>query len=243
MFCSCKFWASTIGKKMVMAVSGLILVGFVIGHMAGNLKVFMGQDEHGVYKLDHYAEFLRTMGSDFAGEGTLLWGVRIVLLVALIAHVASGISLSILNRKAKPQNYAVPRYRSANAASRTMLYGGLALLTFIVLHILHFTTGTIYGPSFQEGHVYSNVWWAFQNKLTALLYILAMGALSLHLYHGTWSMFQTLGVDTPAWNKGIKTGAKILAVLLFVGFSIVPFAITFGLLADPAATRPVAATH
>jgi succinate dehydrogenase / fumarate reductase cytochrome b subunit len=116
-----------------------------------------------------------------------------------------------------------------------MLYGGLFLLLFVTFHILHFTTGTLHF-SFVEGEVYANVWSAFQNVLTAGFYVVAMALLALHLYHGTWSMFQTLGVDTPRWNKGIRTLAKVIAVALFVGFSAVPVSIAMGLLPAPVAT-------
>jgi succinate dehydrogenase / fumarate reductase cytochrome b subunit len=116
-----------------------------------------------------------------------------------------------------------------------MLYGGLFLLLFVTFHILHFTTGTVHW-SFVEGDVYANVWSAFQNLLTAGFYVVAMALLALHLYHGTWSMFQTLGVDTPRWNKGLRTVAKVVAVALFVGFSAVPVSIATGLLSAPVTT-------
>jgi succinate dehydrogenase / fumarate reductase cytochrome b subunit len=161
--------------------------------------------------------------------------VRIVLLACLVVHAVSGILLAKANRAAKPEGYKVKSYRSANAASLTMIYGGLFLLFFVVFHILHFTTGTLHW-SFVEGEVYANVWQSFQNFLTAGFYVVAMALLALHLYHGTWSMFQTLGVDTPRWNKGLRTLAKIVAVALFVGFSAVPVSIAFGVLPAPVQT-------
>lgn len=217
-----------------MALSGLVLVLFVLGHMAGNLKIFAGVDPAtNDYKIDDYGRFLRSMGSEMLGHSGVLWIVRIALLACLVIHVVSGIQLSRLNRAAKPVGYKVSNYRSANAASLTMIYGGLFLLLFVTFHILHFTTGHLHFSGFVEGEVYANVWSAFQSLLTAAFYVVAMGLLALHLYHGTWSMFQTLGVDTPNWNKGIRTIAKVISVALFVGFSAVPVSIATGLLSAP----------
>lgn len=230
----CDFYKSTVGKKVAMALSGLILVGFVLGHMAGNLKIFAGIDPStGDYKIDDYGRFLRAMGSEMLGHSGVLWIVRIVLLLAVVIHAVSGIQLARLNRRAKPQGYEVRSHRSANAASLTMLYGGLFLIVFITYHILHFTTGTVHFKGFVEGEVYSNVYSAFQSYSIAGFYLVAMSLLALHLYHGTWSMFQTLGVDTPRWNKGIRNLAKVVAVALFLGFSSVPVGIALGLLSPP----------
>jgi succinate dehydrogenase / fumarate reductase cytochrome b subunit len=219
-----------------MALSGLVLVLFVVGHMAGNLKIFAGiNPASGDYKIDDYGRFLRTMGAEMLGESGVLWLVRVVLLACLVVHAVSGILLARANRAAKPEGYKVKSYRSANAASLTMIYGGLFLLFFVVFHILHFTTGTLHW-SFVEGEVYANVWQSFRNFLTAAFYVVAMALLALHLYHGTWSMFQTLGVDTPRWNKGLRTLAKVVAVTIFVGFSAVPVSIAFGVLPAPIQT-------
>jgi succinate dehydrogenase / fumarate reductase cytochrome b subunit len=234
------FYGSTIGKKISMALSGLVLVLFVLGHMAGNLKIFAGIDPStGDYKIDDYGRFLRAMGAEMLGHSGVLWLVRAVLLACLVIHAFSGIQLARLNRQAKPIGYKSPKYRSANAASRTMLYGGLFLLLFVVFHILHFTTGQLHFSGFVEGQVYANVASAFRNAGTAAFYVVAMGLLAAHLYHGTWSMFQTLGVDTPRWNTGIRTAAKVVAVALFVGFSSVPVAILVGALPAPVETSNV----
>lgn len=229
-----EFYASTIGKKVAMAISGLVLVLFVVGHMAGNLKIFAGIDPTtGNYKIDDYGLFLRSFGSEMLGHEGFLWIARVVLLVAVLVHAVSGIQLARLNRVAKPVGQAVKAYRSANAASLTMLYGGLFLIVFIVFHTLHFTTGSLPFTPFAEGKVYSNVWLAFQSYVTAGFYVVSMGLLGLHLYHGMWSMFQTLGVDTPRWNRGIRTIAKVVSVGLFFGFSSVPVAIALGVLKAP----------
>jgi succinate dehydrogenase / fumarate reductase cytochrome b subunit len=232
-----EFYGSTIGKKVAMAVTGLVLVLFVLGHMAGNLKVFAGIDPTtGDYKIDDYGRFLRAMGAEMLGHSGFLWIVRIVLLACVVVHALSGIQLARLNRRAKPVGYEVTAYRSANAASRTMLYGGLFLIVFITYHILHLTTGTVHTAGFVEGQVYANLWSAFRSYGTAGFYVVSMALLGLHLYHGTWSMFQTLGVDTPRWNKGIRTMAKVVAVALFIGFSSVPVGVAVGLLPAPVET-------
>lgn len=226
-----------------MAVSGLVLVLFVVGHMAGNLKIFAGIDgSTGDYKIDDYGVFLRTMGSEMVGKEGVLWIVRIVLLVCVFVHAISGIQLARLNRRAKPQGYEVTSYRSANAASRTMLYGGLFLIVFITFHILHLTTGTVHFSGFVHGQVYANVHHAFESVPTVGFYVVAMALLALHLYHGTWSMFQTLGVDAPRWNKGLRSVAKVVSIAIFVGFSTVPLGVVAGLLPAPVETTN-AATH
>jgi succinate dehydrogenase / fumarate reductase cytochrome b subunit len=241
----CEFYRSTVGKKIAMALSGLVLVGFVVGHMAGNLKIFLGRDSFGVYKIDRYGELLRSIGADFLGHAGFLWIVRVVLIVCLVVHVISAISLARINRRAKPVVPARISYGSSTAASRTMLFGGIFLLCFIVYHILHFTTGTAHFHGFEEGKVYANVWSAFQNPFIAGIYIVSMAFLALHLYHGVWSMFQTLGADMPSWNYGLRAVAKILAVVMFVGFACVPASVSLGLLDPPVpyAAPPVATGH
>lgn len=233
----CEFYRSTIGKKVAMAVSGIVLVLFVLGHMAGNLKLFAGIDPAtGDYKIDDYGRFLRTMGSEMLGHEGALWLVRLVLLACIIIHAVSGIQLALLNKRAKPTGYAQTAYRSANAASRTMVYGGSFLVLFIIFHILHFTTGTLHHNGFVEGQVYANVYAGFRDPVMAGVYVFSMFLLSLHLYHGTWSMFQTLGVDAPQWNRGLKNVAKGIAIVLFIGFSAVPVSIALGKIPAPIET-------
>jgi succinate dehydrogenase / fumarate reductase cytochrome b subunit len=230
----CDFYRSTVGKKVAMAVSGLVLVLFVLGHMAGNFKLFAGIDPTtGDYKIDDYGRFLRSMGAEMLGHSGVLWLVRVALLACVVIHAASGIQLAMLNRRAKPKAYAQNNYRSANAASRTMLCGGLFLIFFITFHILHFTTGTVHYDGFMEGEVYLNVWRGFQDQRVVALYVVSLALLALHLYHGAWSMFQTLGVDAPRWNKGLRTAAKVVAFAVFVGFSSVPLSVALGVLPAP----------
>jgi len=228
------FYKTSVGKKIVMASSGIVLVAFVFGHMVGNLKLFSGRSlETSSYKIDEYAEFLRTFAAQLIGEGSFLWMVRLGLLGCLVVHAVSGIQLSILHRKSKPVSSYNPKYATSNAASRSMIYGGLFLLFFVVVHILHLTTGHLNFSGFQEGKVYSNLYLAFQSLPVVVFYLLAMIALTMHLYHGTWSMFQTLGMENPVWNLKFKSIAKILAIVLFLGFSSVPLGIYVGIVQEP----------
>lgn len=215
-----------------MALTGAIMVGFLIMHMSGNLKIFAPVGPMGSYKIDHYAHFLRTMGSDLFGEQTLLWIGRSVLIVAVLLHILMAVQLRLRNAAARPISYKKVNYRASNIASRGMFWGGLIVLVFIIAHILHFTIGTIH-PQFVEGHVYANVYSAFSIWYVALAYIVAMIAVAFHLFHGVWSMFQTLGVDGPDSNFGLRMAAKLLALVLFVGFISVPVAIWFGFLSPP----------
>lgn len=231
-----QFYRTTVGKKVAMALSGFVLVGFVIAHMIGNLKMFTGIDpETGLYKADVYAAFLREMGSHLLGYSTLLWIARIVLIASVVIHAASGIQLARLNRSAKPRTSRDPDYRFSNAASRSMLFGGLFLMFFIVYHLLHLTFGVAYGQGFEEGKVYSNVVLGFRNPAVTGVYVVAMAFLMLHLYHGAWSMFQTLGANSPRWNAPLRLSAKAIALVLFLGFCSVPVASLTGILPPPPA--------
>lgn len=226
------FYSSTIGKKIVVALTGLVLVGFVLGHMIGNLKTFMGKGEDGRWALDHYAEFLRSMGSDLFGPENLLWIVRIGLLLALVLHVLTVIQLTLRNKQAKPQGYVNPRYSASSYAARSMAVGGLLLLAFIIFHILHFTTGDLHFD-FRHGEVYRNVYLAFEQGGFVGIYVLAMLALGLHLFHGTWSVFQTLGFDNPDRNKTLRGIASALAIIVPLGFLAVPISVYLQLLPKP----------
>lgn len=228
-----RFYGSTVGKKFVMAVTGLILVGFVVGHMAGNLKLFMGFDSNGVAMLDHYAEMLREIGADFLGRENFLWIVRAALLGTVCLHFLTAFQLVQRNRAGRPQNYVNQRYQSSTLASLTMVIGGIVLLFFIVFHILHFTTGHLHTYGFEHGKVYANVYSAFQHGSLVAIYAIAMMALCLHLYHGTWSVFQTLGIDSKGWNCCLRSFAKALALVVAIGFVLVPFAIYFKFVPSP----------
>jgi succinate dehydrogenase / fumarate reductase cytochrome b subunit len=229
----CNFYRSTVGKKVVMALTGLVMIGFVIGHMAGNLKVFLGFDAEGISALDHYALHLRQIGEELLGYENFLWLARGGLIVAVILHVMSALSLAKRNSVSRSQGYAVTKYNSASIASLTMKVGGVVLLGFIIFHILHFTTGTLHTHGFKEGFVYENVYNAFQHGWVVALYVIAMSSLCLHLYHGSWSMFQTLGIDSKGWNCTLRLIAKSIAVVVAVGFMAVPVSFFAGLMPAP----------
>lgn len=212
-----RFWDSTIGKKATMAVTGVILFGFVIGHMAGNLQVYLGQE-----KLDAYAAFLQHTPA-------LLWGARITLLVSVFLHVSAAISLAALKRKARPQAYVKQQSIASSYASRTMYWSGPLLFLFIVYHLLHFTTGQAH-PNFHEGQVYRNLVTGFQNVPASLVYIVAMLMLGTHLYHGVWSMFQSLGINHPRYTPWFKRLAAVASALLVGGNVSIPVAVMTGLI-------------
>jgi len=212
------FFASTVGKKIVMAVSGLIMVGFVILHMAGNLQIFEGAD-----KLNTYSAFLHGPANE------VLWVLRVILLVAVIAHVVSAYQLTVLDRAARPVPYAKRELQAATIGSRTMRIGGVLLALFILLHILHFTTLTLQPATLVEGDVYANVLASFHIWWVTLAYVIAMIFLGLHLYHGLWSSVRTLGFERGRLDPFKRPVALALAVILWAGFTIVPVAVYFHL--------------
>ena len=218
-----KFFRSSIGMKVVMAVSGLILVLFVIGHMAGNLKVFQGPE-----KFDAYAEFLREMGYPLVGHGQLLWVVRIVLLASVIAHIGAAIQLTRLGTGARPVRYQRWAPDASTYASRTMRWGGVIVLAFVVYHLLHLTFGTVH-PDFLAGAAYHNVIVGFRVWPVAASYVVAVTALGFHLYHGVWSVFQSLGANHPDYNRYRRPVAGAVAVGVTLGFMTVPIAVVTGL--------------
>ncbi len=216
-------YGSSVGKKVAMAVTGLLLFLFVVGHMFGNLKVFQG-----AAKFDAYAEFLRAVGSPLLGHGQFLWIARIVLLVAVLVHVTAAIQLTRLSRAARPVGYRHRlRPEASTYASRTMRWGGVIIAAFVVYHLLHFTFGSVH-PDFVAGSVYHNVVVGFQIWPVALAYVIAMGALALHLYHGLWSVFQTLGANSPKYNSLRRPLAAVLALIIFLGFVAVPVSVLTG---------------
>ena len=212
------FYRSTIGKKAIMAVTGLIGVAFVIAHMLGNLQVFQGPA-----KMNAYAAFLHGPAAE------LVWAMRAVLLAAVVLHVLMAYQLTRRDRAARPVGYKLRTPQVSTWASRTIRWGGALLLVFIVLHILHFTTGTIRPAGvFTRGDVYANVVTSFRLWWVTLFYVLAMAALGLHLYHGAWSSFRTLGVNRPGYHPLRRRAAAVVAVAVWLGFTLVPVAVFAG---------------
>jgi len=211
-----RFYDSTIGKKAVMAVTGLVLAGFLVGHMLGNLQVFLGRDV-----MNHYAETLH-------GNLALLWGVRILLLVSVLLHAWAALQLTAVKAAARPVPYVKPANVQATTGSRTMMLSGPVIALFVIGHLLHLTTGTIH-PQFVELHAYENVVNGFSNPIASGLYIVAMILVGFHLSHGIWSMFQSMGFSHPRYTPMLKKFSGIFAWVLIAGFIAVPIAVLAGL--------------
>ena len=232
-------YKTSLGKKLVVALSGAVLLGFVCLHMAGNLKAFGGMDAAtGLWKLDIYARMLREIAYQFVGHETVLILTRIVLLFAVALHVSTIILLKRQAWRARPQGYAVARFDKATWASRFMFVGGCCMGLFIVLHILHLTTGHIHAQGFEEGKVYANITSAFSVWYITAAYVFFMAVLGLHVSHGLWSLTQTLGVSNAGLRAGITLASRVVGIVLFVGFVSVPVAVYCGFLpvADSSAT-------
>ncbi len=212
-----RFYGSTIGRKIVMALTGIVLVGFITVHMAGNLLVHQGAEA-----MNAYAEFLKS-------KAPLLWGTRIVVGLAVLVHAHAAITLSRRAQTARPARYAGLKAQASSWSSRLMRAGGVLLLVFLVFHILHFTTGTVLPSRFIDGEAYQNVVRSFSIGWVTIFYVVAMAALALHLHHGVWSLFQTLGANHPHFNGVRKKLAWTLAIVVPVGFVSVPIAVAFGL--------------
>ena len=208
-------WDSTVGKKIVMAVTGAIGVGYLIGHVAGNLLVFRGPA-----KIDAYAAFLKS-------NPGLLWTARAILLLAVILHIIAAFQLARMSQKSRPVAYKRWRAVGSDFASRTMRWTGPIIGIFIVYHLLHFTTGTIH-PDFREGQVYHNVITGLRVWYISAFYIVAMLALLAHLYHGAWSMFQSLGLNHPKYNPLVRVLATIVTVVVVIGFISIPVTVLLG---------------
>ena len=226
-------YRSTLGKKAIVAVTGIMLFGFVVMHMIGNLKTLTGNDAEGIPHIDTYAHFLRTMGAPILPETFALWGARIILLIALVLHLVIVAQLTLQNYAARPIPYTRKVYVQTTITARSMLVSGILLLVFIVLHILHFTTGTIDITPIVPKTVYANLYYAFSEWYIAFFYVLAMGVLGLHVYHGVWSLFLTLGLDNPDRNRGLLRMAAASAIILVLGFCSVPVLIQFRFLPAP----------
>jgi succinate dehydrogenase / fumarate reductase cytochrome b subunit len=218
------FYETSVGKKVVMAISGLILWGFVIGHMLGNLKVYMGPEA-----FNHYAEGLRTVGSPFFGRGQLLWIARIILLAAVGLHMFAAAQLVIASKRARKKDYKKFDSLAFSFASRTMAWGGVTILLFVIYHLMHFTFGNVH-PDFVPGDAYHNFVTGFRSVPVSLVYIAAMVPLGFHMYHGLWSMFQTLGANNPAYNRWRRPLAGAIAILTIAANISFPVAVLSGVI-------------
>ncbi len=210
-------WHSSIGKHAVMAVTGVIMVLYLITHVVANLLIFQGPSG-----INAYSRFLH-------GTGGALWIARLVLLVAVVLHIMAAVQLTNRRRAARPVGYAAGRQPQVSTlASRTIRWGGALILVFLIYHILHFTLGTVHA-SFVEGDPYHNVATGFRNPLVVVFYEIAMAAVGLHLYHGIWSSGRTLGVSTPSPRPLRRQLALALGVLVWLGFAVIPLAVFAGM--------------
>src|SRR5438477_6783743 len=219
------FCHSSVGRKMVVAVTGVILILFVIGHLLGNLQIFLGPEW-----INAYSQHLRDLGP-------LLWLIRAFLLIAVILHIYFTILLAIENRRARPERYIDRQYVKASWASRHMVVSGLVVLAFIIFHLLHFT-GRKFNPQFpllkldplNRYDVYSMMVYGFENVYVSIFYLIGLFLLTLHLTHGSSSFFQSLGLNDRKLTPRLALGGRIFAWLLFVGYTSIPIAILVGLI-------------
>jgi succinate dehydrogenase / fumarate reductase cytochrome b subunit len=211
-----RFYESTIGKKAIMAVTGLLLAGFLVAHMLGNLQIFFGPEV-----MNHYAETLH-------GNPLLLWTVRTILFVSVVLHIWASIQLSVIKRQARPIPYTKYNPAHSSWASRTMMLSGPIIAVFVIFHLLHLTTGTIH-PNFVPLRAYENLVNGFAVVPIALTYIAVMIFIGFHLSHGAWSMFQSVGFSHPRYTPLIRKAAAIIAWTLIAGFISVPVSVLTGL--------------
>jgi succinate dehydrogenase / fumarate reductase, cytochrome b subunit len=219
-----RFYEAPIGKKAVMAVTGVILVGYVIAHLLGNLQIYSSDPQ----QINRYAAFLHNPSNAVA-----LWTARTILLAAVVLHITAAIQLWMQNRAARPVSYYKKTDVPTSYAARTMKWSGFIIAAFVIFHVLHLTVGAVVpikeiAPN--QPDVRANVISGFQNPAISGFYILAMILLCMHLYHGMWSMFQSVGLGQSRYSAGIKKGAAILAILIAIGNCSIPIAVMTGLL-------------
>jgi succinate dehydrogenase / fumarate reductase cytochrome b subunit len=216
---------STIALKLLMAVSGLVFIGYLLLHMYGNLMIFGGHDT-----FNEYAHHLRTFGEPMLPYGGLLWVIRVLLIVSLVAHVGAFVALTSRASKARTQKYEVKKNLASSLSSRTMRWGGVALLIFVVWHLIHFTIPKVNPDGGPTNDPYNLVVDSFSLWWMTLIYLLALVALALHLHHGTWSAMQTLGLTGNARARArAKTLGWVIAMVIAGGFALGPLSIALGL--------------
>jgi len=218
-----RFWRSAVGKKWVMAVTGIMLLGFVLVHMIGNLKVFLGEQH-----LNTYAEWLRDLGEPAFPRTVLLWALRLGLLAAVFLHIVAAAQLTRMNHKARPVKYQSPRdYAAANFASRSMRWTGIIVVLFVIFHLADLTWGSA-NPHFVRGDPYNNLFNSFERVPVAIAYIAAMIAISIHIFHGAWAMFNSLGINNPKYNDWKRAFATGFALVILIGNVSMPLLIVTG---------------
>ena len=213
-----RFYGSSLGMKIVMAATGVILVGFIIGHLIGNLQIFAGPEV-----LDSYARFLKE-------KPEVIWTARVTLLASVGLHILTAMQLTIRNCSARPIAYRLHMYDEASYAARTMVWSGPIIGLFVIYHLLHFTVGIVHPsqPDFRAEAVYANVVSGFQQWPVALFYILAVLSLGLHIAHGVSSMFQSIGLNHPKYEPSIRRSAVVLSSVIVAGYVSIPIAVLIG---------------
>jgi succinate dehydrogenase / fumarate reductase, cytochrome b subunit len=220
-----RFWEAPIGKKVVMAGTGIMLFGYVVAHLLGNLQIYSANPE----QINIYAAFLHNPSNT-----GLLWGARLVLLAAVVMHIVASVQLWLLKREARPIAYYKKADVPTSYAARTMMWSGPIIALFVIFHIMHLTMGAVPGlpmNELSENHpnVRANVIAGFSNPAVAGFYIVAMILLCMHLYHGLWSMFQSLGINHPRYTPGFKKFAAIAAIAICIGNISIPISVLLGL--------------
>ena len=214
---------NSVFKKVIMAVSGIILVLFLIAHMIGNLHVFQG-----ARAFNEYSDWLRTFGEPALGYRWFLTALEIVLVVAVVAHIWAAVSLWRQARRARPVSYVSKKSPAQSYASRTMRWGGVIIALFVVYHLLDLTFG-VANPDGTDSTPYSRLVASFQNPIATIVYVVALILLGMHLRHGIWSATQTLGQSNRRRERTVNAGAIVFSVLLIAGYLVVPAAVVFGL--------------
>lgn len=218
------FYSTAVGKKWVMAISGIVFMGYVAAHMVGNLKMFQGREAY-----DTYAETLKTLLYPIAPKYFVLWLFRIVLIGSLVVHVQAAWSLTRMNQTSRPTRYQSPRhYIAANFASRSMRWTGIIVFLFLAFHLADLTMGWA-NPDFVYGNVYDNVVASLSRWPVAAIYIVANIALGIHLFHGSWSIFQSLGINSPRYNGARRAFAAGFAVVVAGVNCFFPIAVLTGI--------------
>jgi succinate dehydrogenase / fumarate reductase, cytochrome b subunit len=223
-FWAVDFYRSAVGKKYVMAITGIILMGYVFVHMAGNLKLYQGQAP-----LDGYGEFIRVFGDPILPREFFLWTMRVILLAAVGLHIHASYALTMMNRRARRTRYESKRdFIAADFAARSMRWTGIIVALFIIFHVADLTLGAT-GAPFEHGTVYDNVVASFSRPLVAIFYVIANLALGIHLYHGAWSLFQSLGINNRRfnhWRRYFAIGFALVVTIPNVSF---PIAVQLGI--------------
>lgn len=207
-----RFYEAPVGKKVIMALTGLVLFGYIVGHLLGNLQIYLGRE-----RLNHYAATLHA-------TPTLLWGTRAVLLISVALHILAAAQLTALRQEARPIGYYKKDNPHSSYASRTMIWSGIIIAAFVIYHLLHLTFGLV-EPGYQSEDVYFNIVSGFRHVPVSAAYTIAILLLGMHLYHGLWSMFQSLGVSHPRYTPVLKRLAAWVTVLIVAGYISIPVAV------------------